>query len=117
MLPRSPRLGPAMHFDQVDRRKFISLLGGAAAWPPAASAQQSGKPPTIGFLSPNTRSAGSQRVATFVQRLHELGWIEDRNIAIEVRWGSGHIERYDEIAVELVRLSSDEKALAAAPMR
>ena len=71
----------------MKRREFITLLGGAAvAWPLAASAQQSGRLRTIGFLGQSTRSAASEWVAAFVQRLRELGWIEGRNVAIEYRW-------------------------------
>jgi len=59
----------------IGRREFITLLGGAAAtWPLAARAQQSAKLPTIGFLGTPTRSAWGRNVASFVQRLHELGW-------------------------------------------
>ena len=89
------------------RREFITLLGGAAAWPLAAGAQQPGKLPTIGLLSTATPSAWSQRVAAFVQRLRELGWIEGRTIAIEYRWAEGHPERFADIAAELVRLKID----------
>jgi len=71
-----------MQFDQLKRRKFITLLGGAAAWPLRASAQQTGKLPTIGYLGATTPSAESQRVAALVQRLRELGWIESRNLTI-----------------------------------
>ena len=60
----------------MKRREFITLLGGAAAWPLAARAQQPGKPPTIGFLGSTTASIGNQWVVVFVQRLRELGWIE-----------------------------------------
>ena len=60
------------------RRAFISLLGGAAAWPVAARAQQAGKLPTIGLLSGQTGSTAGQWVAAFEQRLRELGWIEGR---------------------------------------
>jgi putative ABC transport system substrate-binding protein len=68
------------------RREFITLLGGAAAWPFAAGAQQPAKVPTIGYLGGSTQAAESQRVAALVQRLRELSWIEGRNIAIEYRW-------------------------------
>src|SRR5262249_30588542 len=61
---------------KMNRREFITLLGGAAAWPVAARAQQPGKLPTIGFLGANTRLVDSQRLAAFVERLRELGWIE-----------------------------------------
>jgi putative ABC transport system substrate-binding protein len=90
------------------RREFITLLGGTtAAWPLAARAQQPGKLPTIGFLGTTTPSAQSQWTAAFVQRLRELGWIEGRTVAIEIRWAEGRSERYTEIAAELVRLKVD----------
>src|SRR5258705_1076862 len=89
------------------RREFITLLGGAAAWPLAARAQQPGKLRTIGFLGQSTRSADSEWVAAFVQRLRELGWIEGRNVAIEYRWAEGREERFAEIAAEFVRLKVD----------
>ena len=89
------------------RREFIALLGGAAAWPVAARAQQPGKLRTIGFLGQSTRSAASEWVAAFVQRLGELGWMEGRTITIEYRWSEGREERFAEIAAELVRLKVD----------
>jgi putative ABC transport system substrate-binding protein len=67
------------------RRDFITLLGGAAAWPLAAWAQPPPKLPTIGFLGTTTRSDASEWTAAFVQRLRDLGWIESRNVAIEYR--------------------------------
>jgi putative tryptophan/tyrosine transport system substrate-binding protein len=89
------------------RREFITLFGGTAAgWPLAARAQQPGKLPMIGFLGA-TASIESQRVAAFVQRLRELGWIDGRNLAIEYRWAEGRNERYAEIAAEFVRLKVD----------
>jgi putative ABC transport system substrate-binding protein len=89
------------------RREFITLLGGtAAAWPLAARAQQAAKLPTIGLLVATTRSAASQRVTAFVQRLRELGWIDGRNIAIEYRW-EDRTDRFPEIAAEFVRLKVD----------
>src|SRR5215470_6622353 len=94
---------------KMQRRTFITLLGGAAAaWPLAARAQQqAGKLPTIGLLGANTPSAASQWVAAFVQRLRELDWIEGRTVAIEYRWAEGRSERFAEIAAELVRLKVD----------
>jgi putative tryptophan/tyrosine transport system substrate-binding protein len=90
------------------RREFITLLGGAAtALPFAASAQQLGKLPTIGLWGPTTSSVASQRIAPFVQRLRELGWIEGRTVAIEYRWAEGRNERAAEIAAEFVRLKVD----------
>jgi len=90
------------------RREFITLLGGAAAaWPVSTRAQQVGKLPTIGLLGATTSLVESQRVAAFVQRLRELGWIEGRTVAIEVRWAEGRNERFIEIAAEFVRLKVD----------
>ena len=91
----------------MKRREFITLLGGAAAWPLAARAQQPGKLPTIGFLGQSTRSAATEWTAAFVQRLRELGRIEGRTITIEYRWGEGREERFVEIAAEFVRLKVD----------
>ena len=91
----------------MKRREFITLLGGAAAWPLAARAQQAGKLPTIGFLVAGTPTSHGQWVAAFVQRLRELGWIEGRTITIEYRWAEGRPERFAEIATEFVRLKVD----------
>jgi putative ABC transport system substrate-binding protein len=92
----------------VGRRKFLATLGGAAAtWPLAARAQQAAKLPTIGFLGGSTPLAGSQWVAAFVQRLRELGWIENRTVTIEYRWAEGRDERFAEIAAEFIRLKVD----------
>ena len=97
-----------MQFDQLKRREFIALVGGAAAaWPLAARAQQAGKLPTIGFLGAATPSVEGQRVAAFVQRLRELGWIEGRTVAIEYRWAEGRADRWGEIAAALARLKVD----------
>ena len=70
----------------IGRRELLVALGGAAAWPLAARAQQPGKLPTIGLLGATTPLVESQRLRAFVQRLHELGWFEGRSIAIEDRW-------------------------------
>jgi putative ABC transport system substrate-binding protein len=92
----------------MKRREFITLLGGAAAWPAAARAQQASKLPTIGFLGASTPfGAWSQWTAAFVQRLRELGWVEGRNVAIEYRWAEGRRERFAEIAAEFVRPKVD----------
>src|SRR5215207_4504334 len=86
------------------RRDFITLIGGAAAWPFAARAQHAARLPVIGYLGANTHSAENRRIAAFVQRLRELGWIEGQTIAIEVRWAEGRNERFAEIAAEFCRL-------------
>jgi putative tryptophan/tyrosine transport system substrate-binding protein len=100
---------------RIGRREFITLLGGAAAaWPLSARAQQSGKPLTIGFMGA-TPSMESQRVAAFVQRLRELGWVDGRNLAIEYRWAEGRPERVSEIAAEFVRNKVDVIVTVATP--
>jgi putative tryptophan/tyrosine transport system substrate-binding protein len=91
----------------VKRREFITLFGGAAAWPFAARAQKAGRLPTIGFLGATTPSSQSQWTAAFVQRLRELDWIEGRSVAIEYRWMEGRNERVAEIAAEFVQLRVD----------
>ena len=89
------------------RREFITLLGGAAAWPVSARAQQATKLPTIGYLGSATLATESQRMAAFVQRLRELGWVEGSTVVIDYRWAEGRTERYAEIAAEFVRLKVD----------
>src|SRR5262249_29442367 len=92
----------------IQRRKFLATLGGAAvAWPLTAHAQQPARVPTVGFLVAGTPSTHGQWLAAFVRRLGELGWVEGRNIAIEVRWAEGHSGRLAEIAREFVRLKVD----------
>jgi len=85
------------------RREFITLVGGAAAWPLSARAQQTGKLPTIGVLGANA-AVFAPWTAELVARLRELGWIEGRTVAIEYRWSEGRPEREAEIAAEFVHL-------------
>jgi ABC-type uncharacterized transport system substrate-binding protein len=89
------------------RREFITLLGGAAAWPLVVHAQQLAKLPTVGYLGSSTASAQRTWVAAFSQRLHQLGWIEGRTVTIEYRWAEGRVERFGEIAAEFARLKVD----------
>ena len=91
----------------MKRRAFITLLGGAAAWPLAARAQQSGKLPTMGIIGSGTPATQSHWYAAFVQRLRELGWIDGRTVAIEYRWAEGRDERAAEIAAEFVQRKVD----------
>jgi putative tryptophan/tyrosine transport system substrate-binding protein len=87
------------------RRKFITLLGGAAvAWPLKANAQQPVKLPTIVFLGATTPSAQKKWTDAFVRRLRDLDWIEGRSIAIEYRWAEGRPDRAAEVFDEFVRL-------------
>jgi putative ABC transport system substrate-binding protein len=81
------------------RREFILALGGAAAWPLAARAQQREKMPIVGIFYPSTPAAGLH-YAVFIERLGKLGWIDGRTVAIESRWTEGRVERVAEIAAE-----------------
>ena len=91
----------------LGRRQFITLLGGAAAWPLAARTEQAAKLPTIGYMGSSTATSQQPWTRAFGQRLRDLGWIEDRTVAINYRWAEGQIERFSEIAVEFVRLKVD----------
>jgi putative ABC transport system substrate-binding protein len=91
----------------VKRRAFIAGLGGAAAWPLVARAQQTAWVPTIGYLGATTASAQRKSTAAFLQRLDELGWPEGRKVAIEYRWAEARNERAAEIAAEFARMKVD----------
>jgi putative tryptophan/tyrosine transport system substrate-binding protein len=99
-----------MQFDQLKRRKFISLLGAAAAWPLAARAQNVDRVRRIGMLMANysqTDREGQARTAAFLDTFHRLGWTSGRNVAIEYRWGAGDADRGKAFAAELVRVAPD----------
>jgi putative ABC transport system substrate-binding protein len=91
----------------VKRRTFITLLGGAAAWPPGALAQQSAKPPMIGILATGPRATWGSWTDAFVERLRGLGWIDGRTVAFAYRWAEGRRARFTEFAAEFVRLGVD----------
>ena len=87
----------------IERRKFLTMFGGAAAWPVAARAQQAAMP-VIGFLSSRSPSESTGVVAAFRQGLSEMGLVEGRNLAIAFRWAEGHYDRLPALAAELVGL-------------
>src|SRR5271154_4474757 len=88
------------------RREFIAGLGSAAAWPVVARAQQA-RLRTIGFMGASAGAALDNWVASFVQRLRDLGWVEGRNVAIEYRWAEGQFERLAGFAAEFVTRGVD----------
>jgi putative ABC transport system substrate-binding protein len=94
---------------KMKRREFITLLGSAAAWPLASSAQQADRVRRIGALM--TQAAddpeGQSRLLALAQGLQESGWTIGRNVRIDTRWGAGDAERYRRYAAELVALAPD----------
>jgi ABC-type uncharacterized transport system substrate-binding protein len=88
------------------RREFITLLGGAAAtWPLAARAQQlSPDRPIVGVLAPQSQAASARNIEAFRKGLRDLGYVEGRNITLEIRYGDGLPERLPQLAAELVAL-------------
>jgi putative ABC transport system substrate-binding protein len=86
----------------LQRREFITFLGGAVAWPLTAHAQQPAMP-VIGFVNAGSPEAYAPYVTSFRRGLRESGYVEGENVAIEFRWASGQYDRLPEMAAELVR--------------
>ena len=106
----------------MKRRQFITLLGGAAAWPLAARAQQRERVRRIGVLTPFAANdaEGQARLTAFAQGLQHAGWIVGQNIRIEYRWGDGKADTMRKYATELVALAPDvilaSSSAAVAPL-
>src|SRR6476660_6763287 len=113
MLSRSTWLVQQMPFDRLNRREFITLVGGAAAaWPLAARAQQhSGRIWRIAFLAHRYESFYD----ALFQGLRELGYLEGRNLIVERRYAEGHAARFDEFAAEIVRANIDLVVVITTP--
>jgi len=88
---------------KMNRRAFITLLGGAAAWPLAAGAQQGAKIPRVGILSPASSEAAAT-LAAFRKGMRDLGYIEEQTIALDFRLSNGIMDALPELAAELVRI-------------
>src|SRR4249919_2967493 len=98
-----------MQFDQLKRRQFISLIGGAAAWPLMARAQQSELKRRVGVLMGLSAddAEAQDRIAAFVQGLQQLGWTDGRNLQIDYRRGAGDTDLTRRYAAELLALAPD----------
>jgi hypothetical protein len=104
-----------MQFDQLRRREFITLLGGATAtWPFAASAQQPAKVPTVGFLGAESASTNQHFFDAFRQGMREHGYIDGKNVTFVERWAEGRSERFPELVGELLSLTSHPAPVVAA---
>ena len=99
------------------RRDFITLAGGAAAWPLAARAQQTNQVRRIGVLMGygSTDPEGQALLAEFTRHLAELGWAEGRNVRIEARWGGSNVDLLHTLAKELIGLQPDVLLASSTP--
>ena len=98
----------------MKRREFITLLGGATAWPQAVQAQQSAMP-VIGFLGQGTPETDADLVAALRKGLKEIDFVEGQNVAIDFRWPNGQSERLPELATDLVRRRVSAIAATSTP--
>jgi putative tryptophan/tyrosine transport system substrate-binding protein len=91
----------------IGRREFITLLGGAAAWPLAARAQQPGKVYRIGLMEMTPAASNAANFDALRKGLRELGYVEGQNLVLDYRSADGRPERFPQLAAELVRLNVD----------
>src|SRR5438105_735914 len=91
-----------MQLDQLKRRDFITLLGGAAAWPLGARAQQASIP-VVGYVHSDSPQPVAGLLAAFREGLSETGYVEGQNVAIEYRWAQNDLSRIPELVADLVR--------------
>jgi len=85
------------------RREFLTLLGGAAAWPLAARAEQSALP-LVGFLHQGSAGANDKVVGAFLRGLQGAGYEDQRNVQFEFRWADGHYDRLGSLAADLEQI-------------
>src|SRR5262245_15041270 len=108
---------------RIERREFITLLGGAAAWPLAARAQQGERMRRVGVLMNLTADdpESTARVTAFAQGLQELGWTIGRNVQIDTRWAAADADLFRRYVAELVAAAPDvilaSTSYAVAPLR
>src|SRR3974377_61918 len=106
-----------MQSDQLKRREFIAALGGAAAWPVAARAQQQPTLPMIGFLQAGSAEAFAPFAAAFRNGLREAGYVEGQNVTVDYHWLEGRYDRLPEVIADLIRRGVGGICTPAPPAR
>jgi putative ABC transport system substrate-binding protein len=99
----------------MKRREFVTLLGGAVAWPLAATAQPTVRVFRLGYLSSYSAESGKALLACFQDGLRQLGWVEGTNVHFDYRWSGGAATPLAALAAELVSLNPDLIVVASTP--